>query len=311
MKVDNFCSVIFTTKMGQKTGEANAGSFSDALVSRMESSKAPYMESSTQKEFSCRDYRRLFPNTVVHKRYTNSVKPVETNRYRIVEEQRGVLTVYDKERNECADLKLNKEQIRVDKATGMKFIISDFGSGIFTMVAVDSELEAGLKEALGTDELEEEELKGFTVHTDKKTGMRYVTADGYEGCGGFLIIDEEGKAILDSLAKEFLEEYPNLMRTYNEAWFYATFEVRGLVKRTPNGILRIGPNCISFDNKDGVNRWVSIFDPKDWKKVKEKFDSGSVGEMEDQNFWKAFFEIMKIDAFFVIPDRDGDRRVEN
>ncbi len=162
------------------------------------------------------------------------------------------------------------------------------------------------------DELDEKELTGFTVHTDQKTGIKYVTANGYESRGGYLVLDNEARQKLDSMAKEFLEQYPNLAKTYNEAWFYATFEVRGLLKRTPNGISMISPNSISFMNKDGENRWVSIFNPANWKQVKEEFDRGrNAGKMEGWNFWKEFFNRWKIDASLVTPDSSYGRIIKD
>ena len=272
--------------------------------------KDSYVASERQSDYLWENYSDLFLNAANKSSYTGSIKTVETERYKIVERESGVVRIYDKEQNnEAVDLKLNKEQIQVDKKTGTKLIINDLGVGFFTMMTVDDELEAGLKEALGVDELDEKELTGFTVHTDQKTGIKYVTANGSESRGGAICMDNEAKQKLDSLAKEFLEQYPNLAKTYNEAWFYATFEVRGLLKRTPNGITMISSNSISFKDKDGENGWVSVFNPKDWNRVKEEFDSGrNIGKMEGWNFWKEFFDRWKIDASLVTPDINNDRR---
>ena len=71
--------------------------------------------------------------------------------------------------------------------------------------------------------------------------------------------------------------------------------------------MQIGPNSISFRNKDGINGWTCIFDPKRWEEVKEKFDrNDNVGE-ESWEFWMNLFRNLKIDASLLLFDsRDGN-----
>lgn len=312
MKVNSVNSGLVTANVRERTDKSESDNFANALLNRMGGAKDSYVAAERKSDYLCENYSNLFLNAT-SKHFTGSIKTVETERYKIVERESGVVRIYDKEQNnEAIDLKLNKDQIQVDKETGTKFIINDYGAGFFIMMAVDDELEAGLKEAIGVDELEEKELTGFTVHTDQKTGIKYVTANGYESRGGYLVLDKEAKQKLDSLAKEFLGQYPNLARTYNEAWFYATFEVRGLLKRNSNGITMISPNSISFMNKDGKNGWVSVFNPDNWKQVKEEFDrGGSAVKMEGWNFWKEFFERWRIDASLVMPDSNYNRTIKD
>ena len=313
MKVNSANPYLFTANLGERTDRSVSGNFSYALLNRLGSEKDSYVASERKSDYLWENYSDLFLNAANKSYYTETIQTVETERYTIVEKESGVVRIYDKEHNnEAVDLKLNKDQIQVDKETGTKLIINDLGVGFFTMMTVDAELEAGLKEALGVDELDEKELTGFTVHTDQKTGIKYVTANGYESRGGLICLDNEAKQKLDSLAKEFLEQYPNLAKTYNEAWFYATFEVRGLLQRTSNGIMMISPNSISFMDKDGENRWVSVFDPENWEQVKAAFDSGrSAGKMEGWDFWKDFFDRWKIDASLVTPDSGYDRTIKD
>ena len=231
------------------------------------------------------------------------IKPVETERYSIYETEYGDLRIYDKENKEGFIWELDKNQIQVDSKTGTKFLINDWGNGFFNMVAVDEELEKGLKEALGVEELAEKELTGFTVHQDAKTGIKYITANGFESRGGLLVLDQEARKSLDSMAKEYLKEYPNLVKDYNEAWFYATFEVRGLAKRSANGITMISPNSLTFMHKDGVHRWLATFNEENWEKVKEAFDNnaGNAGA-EIWEFWEQLFHGMKLGVYRVMPD---------
>lgn len=275
---------------------------------------ADYISLKTQKEITSRDtfipsVREEFLRCEAYGKQNiktslaGTIHSIETERYTIEGQDDGYVRIYDKERKEAFKWKLNENQIQVDETSGKKFLINDLGVGFFNMVAVDEELEQGLKEAFGTDELPEKELTGFTVHQDKKTGIHYITANGYESRGGLLVLDEEGSKKLDVLANEYLSQYPGLVKDYNEAWFYATFEVRGLAKRTSNGIMMISPNSITFKGKDGESRWTAIFDENMWEAVKESFDSsGTDQRFEEWSYWQRFFTNKKIEHFLMKPD---------
>jgi len=296
MRVDSARLNLTMVNATEKADKEETDSFHDALLkSRLSKTTDSSAQEKTEPLFQRKNYRFQLSNTT-YKLFSGTVKTVETERYKIVEKKSGVVHVYDKQHNnEGVDWDLSTEAIQVDEATDTKFIINDLGAGFFTMLVVDDELEAGLKEALGTDELREQELTGFKVHTDQTTGIRYITANGYESGGGMLVLDDESRSKLDSIAKEYLEQYPILVDSYDEAWFYASFEVRGIAKRTENGIMMIGPNCISFENKDGVNRWSCVFDAEKWQLVKEQFDSVEEN-IEEWSFWKDFFERSKINV---------------
>lgn len=280
---------ISLTSESKKVERSKQGDFGNTLLNKIKGTKNIYdtYEASKQTIFyPSEDYNNLIHNIDL-KKYTDSVKPIETKRYTIEELEGGYLRIYDKERKEGFKWKLGENQIQVDKVTGTKFLINDWGSGFFNMVTVDVELENGLKEALGVDSLEESELTGFTVHQDEKTGIKYITANGYESRGGLLVLDEEAKRKLDALAKEYLNKYPNILKSYDEAWFYASFEVRGMVKQLEDGILMIGPNNISYKSKDRENTWVGIIDLEEWKILKEEFDRNS--KVEQQKYWEHIF----------------------
>ena len=69
--------------------------------------------------------------------------------------------------------------------------------------------------------------------------------------------------------------------------------------------MKISPNSISFLNKDGINSWVCIFDPKRWEEVKERLDRNDNAGEESWEFWMNLFRALKIDASLLIPD-SGD-----
>lgn len=230
---------------------------------------------------------------------------VETEKFFIEKKGDGCLYIHDKESGETFHWNPKENNIQVDAKTGLKFLINNFGGGIFDMVVVDKELEQGIKEALGVSELEEKPLMKFTVRMDSKTGIHYITSNGNEGSGGLLIMDDEARTKLDFLARKYLEQYPNLVKTYEEAWSHASFEVRGMTKRIPEGILQLGPNSISFLNRDGSNSWACIFDSKKWHEVKGKFyDVDQIGE-EKWEFWTTLFHALQIEASLLVSDGMG------
>ena len=294
----------FSLKDSARVNRGSGDQFINALLSKTSAGRDTFIQADQDRSYFIYDTKIgniLFqtkgqPNI-------GEIQDVETERYIITARQRGELCVYDKMRDENFIWDLGKNNVQVDAKTGSKFLINNLGSGFFIMAAVDSELENGLKQALGVDALEEKDLIGFTVHQDRKTGIQYITANGYESQGGQIIMDDNAHKQLDSMAKEYLKEYPNLVRNYNEAWFYATFEVRGLAKRSPNGIMMIGPNSLTFMHKDGIHRWLAVFDEEDWEKVKEAFDNnaGNAGA-ETWEFWEQLFHGMKLNVHRVVPD---------
>lgn len=288
----------------EKVVKSESSNFADTLLDRINRNRDLYVASKQRVTYPSENYNYLVENPG-QRNYMDSVKPIETERYTIQELDKGYLYIYDKERTEGISWELNEDKIQVDEETGTKFLINDFGSGFFMMMTVDAELEKGLKESLGVDHLEEKKLTGFTVHQDKKTGIKYVTANGYESRGGSLVLDAEGSEKLDSLAKVYLKKYyPDLVKTYNEAWFYASFEVRGLAKQLENGIMMISPNSISFKSKDGKNDWGYIFDPEKWKEVKGEFDRNGNSRMEEWKYWEQIFKKMSIDSRRITRDTD-------
>lgn len=272
------------------TARVNHGSgdqFIDALLSKTGAGRDTFIQSGQDRSYFMYDTK--IGNVLFQTKgqpHAGELQDVETERYTITSRGIGELCIYDKMRDENFIWDLSKNKVQVDAKTGSKFLIDDLGSGFFIMAAVDSELEDGLKQALGVDALEEKDLTGFTVHEDRKTGIRYITANGYESQGGQIIMDKNARTQLDALAKEYMKEYPGLMRTYNEALFYASFEVRGMARRVLGGIMMLGPNSLSFKSADGQNDWVLIFDQEYWAAMKAIFDKAESDEIGKKEFWK-------------------------
>ena len=277
----------FSLKDTTRINHGNGDQFIDALLSKTSAGRDTFIQSGQDRSYFMYDTK--IANALFQTKgqpHTGEIQDVETERYIITARQRGELCIYDKMRDENFVWDLSKNNVQVDAKTGSKFLIDNLGSGFFIMATVDSELEDGLKQALGVDALEEKDLTGFTVHQDRKTGSRYITANGYESQGGQIIMDNNARTQLDSLAKEYMKEYPGLMRTYEEAWFYASFEVRGLARRVADGIMMLGPNSLSFESIDGQNDWVLIFDQEYWDTMKAIFDKAENDEAGKKEFWK-------------------------
>lgn len=270
-------------------------SFGDVFSKKISSKKDEYIAS----EIGAYTYATYNSKGII----PGDIKSTETDQYTISGRDGGYLRIENKETKEGFMWKLGENSIQVDAETGQKFLINDLGAGFFNMVAVDSTLENAIKESLGVDELEEKQLENFTVHQDGNTGIYYITANGYESQGGQLILDDNAKQKLDALADKYMEQYPQLLKNKQEAWFYATFEVRGMAKRTNSGIMTISPNSISFKDKYNENSWTSVFDPRDWGNVKSKYDSSS-GDLDYSKwlYWDSFFKSNKIAGTLIQAD---------
>ncbi len=215
---------------------------------------------------------------------------LETENYKISQdEQSGYISIYDKKAGTGVVMRSVQDlAVQKDIATGTKVLIRDFGSGFYCVVRVTDELEGALKKALQTDVLREKELTGFKVHTDQKTGIHYITANGYEGRGGILLLDDQGCEKLVSMAEEYMSQYPQLIKSMDEAIMFAAFEISGVAKRSPNGILKLGPNSLSFYDKNGKDGWQILFDELDYELYRKEWDKGkNTDEIESKGYWES------------------------
>lgn len=200
---------------------------------------------------------------------------IDTGRYQIRRSNEDV-EIYDKKTQQKFGWILRYgDEVQVDSQSNQKFLINDFGNGFFMMQCVDDELENGLKKFFDVDELPEKELTGFTVQTDKNTGIKYVTADGYEWQGGQIIFTDDARKKLQDLSETYMKDYPGRIKSYDDAFFYATFEVRGLVKRTSDGFMMLGRDNVTFKGNDEKEDWTVYFDTQLWEMIKDVFDSES------------------------------------
>ena len=161
-------------------------------------------------------------------------------------------------------------KIRVDEKTGTRVLISEmggFGGAWYDAIPVDAELENGLAEAIGVDDIPEVELEGYYIGTHAGTGIQYVMRPGDEGRGGKVLLRNEADvAKYNALAEEYYNRYPNLVTSQEFGRIYASFEICGMMERTETGYVRIGYDNISYnDNFDYKKNWSAMLTGDTWE----------------------------------------------
>ena len=161
-------------------------------------------------------------------------------------------------------------KIRVDEKTGTRVLISEmggFGGAWYDAIPVDAELENGLAEAIGVDDIPEVELEGYYIGTHAGTGIQYVMRPGDEGRGGKVLLRNAGDvAKYNALAEEYYNRYPNLVTSQESGRIYASFEICGMMERTETGFVRIGFDNISYnDNFDYKKNWSAKLTGDTWE----------------------------------------------
>lgn len=160
-------------------------------------------------------------------------------------------------------------KIRVDEKTGTRLLISEmggFGGAWYDAIPVDAELENGLAEAIGVDDIPEVELEGYYIGTHAGTGIQYVMRPGDEGRGGKVLLRNAGDvAKYNALAEEYYNRYPNLVTSQEAGRIYASFEICGMQERTSTGFVNIRYDSISYhDNFDYKKNWSAKLTGDTW-----------------------------------------------
>ena len=192
----------------------------------------------------------------------SNFKEHETQNYKFVPEQdigSGGMRIL-KNGQSVAVFSVDDLKIRVDEKTGTRVLISEipgFGNSWYDAIPVDAELENGLAEAIGVDEILEVELEGYYIGTHAGTGIQYVMRPGDEGRGGKVLLRNAADvAKYNALAEEYFNRYPNLVTSQEFGRIYASFEICGMMERIETGFVRIGFDNISYnDNFDYKKNW--------------------------------------------------------
>ena len=184
-------------------------------------------------------------------------------------------------------------KIRVDEKTGTRVLISEIpgiGNSWYDAIPVDAELENGLAEAIGVDEIPESMLEGYYIGTHAVTGIQYVMRPGEEGRGGKVLLRNAADvAKYNALAEEYYNRYPNLINSQEEGRIWASFEIVGMAERTATGIVRIGYDSVAYnDNFDYKKNWCVKFTEATWKLLNEwlKENREHMKEWEEFSSWR-------------------------
>ena len=187
-------------------------------------------------------------------------------------------------------------KIRVDEKTGTRVLISEipgFGNSWYDAIPVDAELENGLAEAIGVDEIPETTLEGYYIGTHAGTGIQYVMRLGDEGRGGKVLLrNAADEARYNALAEEYYNRYPNLIESQEEGRIWASFEILGMAERTASGIVSIHPDNISYsDNSDYKNNWSIMLNDETWELLYEWLEENR-NRMEEMNKFSSWRDIL-------------------
>lgn len=188
-------------------------------------------------------------------------------------------------------------KIRVDKETGTRVLISElggFGSAWYDAIPVDAELEKGLVEAIGAEEVPEVALEGYYIGIHAGTGIQYVMRPGDEGRGGKVLLRNEGDvAKYNALAEEYYNRYPNLINSQEEGRIWASFEIVGMAERTETGFVQIGFDNISYnDNSNFKKNWSVKLTGNTWELLNEwlKESRNRMKEWQEFSSWRDIFD---------------------
>ena len=187
-------------------------------------------------------------------------------------------------------------KIRVDEQTGTRVLISEMGGyngNWYDAIPVDAELENGLAEAIGVDDIPEVSLEGYYIGTHSRTGIQYVMRPGDEGRGGKVLLRNAADvARYNALAEEYYTRYPNLIESQEEGRIWASFEILGMAERTASGIVSIHPDNISYsDNLDYKNNWSIMLNDETWELLYEWLEENR-NRMEEMNKFSSWRDIL-------------------
>ena len=193
----------------------------------------------------------------------------ESENYRIVPDNEAeCFDIYNKDGERLGAFSYSDIKIRQDETTGKQFLISEHGTISYDALVLDDELKDALQNVMDKDALDVETLQGFTLNTHSGTGIQYLVKDGEEGRGGKVILQNEAdRKRYEELAEMYFDKYPNLIESREEGFIWADLEIRGMAKRTDQGIISIGADGMSYsDNENLLNRYIIIF----YKKILEQ-----------------------------------------
>lgn len=218
---------------------------------------------------------------------------VTTDNYKInYDSEANCFDVYDKQGNHLGAFDYDDIYIQRDSNTGTEVLVSEHGTMSYDAIPLDNELKSAFANMLGVDNLETKELQGYSVKTHSGTGIQYLQKDDEVGKGGKLLIRSEAdQKAFEELADIYATKYPNLIKDNNAALIYAELEIKGLAQHTPNGIITMGYDAVSYnDETDEKRNWSVLFTDKDnsYQTIIDALKEGnnSLSDLEAIKSWK-------------------------
>lgn len=221
----------------------------------------------------------------------------KSENYRIVPDNEvECFDIYNKDGERLGAFAYSDIKIRQDATTGKQFLISEHGTMSYDVLVLDGELKEALQNAMNKESLDVEEMQGFTLKTHSGTGIQYLVKKGEEGRGGKLLLQNEAdKKRYEELTEMYFNQYPNLIESREEGYIWADLEIKGMAKRTAQGILSMRADGMSYsDNENYKNNWNVRFSGSVYKMLHEwlQNEQNSMEEIHKFSAWqKAFGKI--------------------
>ena len=221
----------------------------------------------------------------------------QSDNYKIVpDNEAGCFDIYNKQGERLGAFSYSDIVIGQDAVTGKQFLISEHGTMSYDALVIDDELKNALKNIMGKDELETEQLKGYTLQTHPETGIQYLLREGEEGRGGKVLLQtEEDIAKYEALAETYFNKYPNLIKDKKAAYIWADLEIKGMAKRAEQGLISMGYDGMSYnDNLDYQNNWSVVFGKGTYEALYEYIRNNPMGisEMQKFNVWQDILDTL-------------------
>ena len=269
----------FTSRIGQSVNAARENESSNVRSTSRNSAMEAYLSLSA---YGVRDVKQTY-------------ETYQSDNYKILpNNEAGCFNIYNKEGERLGAFSYSDIKIRQDAATGKQLLISEHGTMSYDALVLDEELKDALQNVMGREELETEELQGFTLQTHSGTGIQFLVRDGEAGRGGKVLLQSEADiAKYEALAETYFNKYPNLISDKNAAYIWADLEIKGLAQRTEQGIISMGFNGMSYnDNSNYKNNWSVLFSENTYKAIYEYIQNNriSMEDMQKFSMWQDIFD---------------------
>lgn len=219
----------------------------------------------------------------------------QSENYKIVPNNEAeCFNIYNKDGERIGAFSYSDIKIRQDATTGKQFLISEHGTMSYDALVLDDELKETLQNVMNKESLDVETLQGFTFKTHSGTGIQYLVKNGEEGRGGKVLLQNEAdRKRFEELAEIYFNKYPNLIESKEEAYTWADFEIKGMAKRTDQGIVSMRADGMSYsDNENYKNNWNVLFSGSMYEMLYEWFQNNkdSMEEIYKFSTWEKVFD---------------------